>query len=94
MSRLEDELRKRTEQRTVPQIEDDIRKRYEARKGKLAKLAKSKDFQEYLKLEEEMNDPKIVVAHKCTDPVCESLKAKIRDFWKRRQLLEKVGGGA
>ena len=93
MSRLHQELQKRGHQeRTVSDAEDDIRKRYEAKRASLEKLGKSKDFDVYLKIEEEMNNPMIVVAKDCTDPACMALKHKIRDFTKRKQLLERVSG--
>lgn len=88
MSRLQQELDKRaTEPRTYTDAEVAIRKKYEERKASLCKLAKSKDFLEYLKLEEEMNNPQIVIAHKCSDPTCEGLKNKIRDYQARKKLL-------
>lgn len=88
MSRLQDELAKRVAApRPYTDAEQAIRQKYEARKASLGKLAKNKDFLEYLKLEEEMNNPQIVIAHKCSDPVCEGLKAKIRDFQSRKKLL-------
>jgi hypothetical protein len=70
--------------------EAQVRARYEAKKASLVNLAGNKDFKAYLTIEAEMNDPKIVIAHDCSDPVCMSLKRKIRDFWKRQRLLEKL----
>ena len=93
MSRLRDELQKRTTQETRTPAELESLKRFDERVNKFKKLFANKDFAEYLKLEEEMNDPRIVVAHKCSDPVCESLKAKIRDFWNRQRVLAKLKGG-
>lgn len=91
MSRLQEELQKRQQaEPSYTDAEAEIRRRYEARKASLQKLQANKDFQEYLQLEAEMNDPKIVIAHVCHDPVCESLKKKIRDYWQRQRLLEKV----
>lgn len=88
MSRLREELDKRAATPpTYTQAEQAIRAKYAARKESLSKLTKNKDFQEYLKLEEEMNNPQIVIAHKCSDPVCEGLKAKIRDYQARKKLL-------
>ena len=88
MSRLQDELKKRMDApRTYTEAEQAIRDKYDARKESLSKLAKNKDFLEYLKLEEEMNNPQIVIAHKCSDPVCEGMKAKIRDYQSRKKLL-------
>jgi hypothetical protein len=66
---------------------------YNAKKASLQKLSSNKDFQVYLQIEAEMNDPKIVIAHNCTDAICMSLKHKIRDYWKRSRLLEKIQGG-
>ena len=99
MSRLQDALNQRaaalpTERTPAEQA---ILDKFQERVGRLQSLVKNKDFAEYLKLEAEMNDPKIVIAHKCSDPICESLKAKIRDFWKRQLVLQKVttnGAGA
>lgn len=88
MSRLQKELDKRAaEPRTYTEAEQAIRQKYEERKVCLTNLTKNKDFKEYLKLEEEMNNPQIVIAHKCSDPVCEGLKAKIRDYQARKKLL-------
>lgn len=88
MSRLQKELDKRAaEPRSYTDAELAIREKYEARKASLVNLTKNKDFKEYLKLEEEMNNPQIVIAHKCSDPVCEGLKAKIRDYQARKKLL-------
>ena len=90
MSRLHEELSKRAGRVSHTPEEAAILQRYEQRVEKFKKLMASSDFQEYLKLEAEMNDPRIVIAHKCTDPVCESMKTKIRDFWQRQRVLEKV----
>lgn len=91
MSRLQAELQKRqAAEPSYTEAEAEIRQRFEARKASLQKLQGNKDFQEYLLLEAEMNDPKIVIAHVCSDATCESLKKKIRDYWKRQRLLEKV----
>lgn len=88
MSRLQDELTKRAQEpRPYTDAERAIREKYTARKASLATLLKNKDFKEYLQLEEEMNNPQIVIAHKCSDPVCEGLKAKIRDYQARKKLL-------
>lgn len=88
MTRLQKELEKRAaEPRTYTDAEQAIRKKYDERKASLGNLAKNKDFLEYLKLEEEMNNPQIVIAHKCSDPTCEGLKAKIRDYQARKKLL-------
>lgn len=98
MSRLNDELLRRSAQQGIPRerTPDELAaiKRFDERIGKFKKLLANKEFAEYLQLEAEMNDPKIVIAHKCTDPVCESLKQKIRDFWNRQRVLEKVSNGA
>jgi hypothetical protein len=88
MSRLQQELNKRAQEpRTYTDAERAIKDKYDARKASLVSLSKNKDFKEYLKLEEEMNNPQIVIAHKCGDPVCEGLKAKIRDYQARKKLL-------
>lgn len=92
MSRLQDELAKRAGQETRSPAELDTLKRYEARVNTFHKLFANKDFAEYLKLEAEMNDPRIVVAHKCSDPVCEALKMKIRDFQNRQRVMDKLKG--
>lgn len=92
MSRLQDELRKREAAQTpYTQAQEKILERFATRTSAFANLLKNKDFKEYLKLEEEMNDPMIVVAHDCSDSVCMAMKRKIRDFRKRQQVLEKVG---
>jgi hypothetical protein len=90
MSRLQDELKKRAEPRPYTEAEQEIRKRFEADKKNLRAIQAHKGFQKYLQIEEEMNDPRLVIAHKCSDPTCESMKAKIRDFQKRKQMLAKV----
>lgn len=91
MSRLQDELHRRE---AVPPMrtpaEEAVLLRYQDRVTKFQALMKNKDFAEYLKFEAEMNDPKIVIAYKCTDPTCESVKQKIRDYWNRLRVLEKV----
>jgi hypothetical protein len=92
MSRLQEELQKRQAGPIRSADELKILERYEERVGKFQKLFANKDFAEYLKLEEEMNDPRIVIAYKCSDPQCESLKAKIRDFWNRQRVLAKLKG--
>ena len=92
MSRLQDELQKRAGAPTpYEQAQQKIIARFEERTKAFLSLLKNKDFKEYLKLEEEMNDPMIVVAHDCSDSVCMAMKRKIRDFRKRQQVLEKVG---
>ena len=88
MSTLHEKLQRRAE--SPEDYQAQVLERFQARKASLLKLSTNKDFKEYLKLEEEMNDPKIVIAHDCTDPVCMGLKRKIRDFWKRKRLLEKL----
>lgn len=90
MSRLQDELARRAAPRPHTTAEAESLEKFEARMSRFRALSKNKDFAEYLKLEAEMNDPKIVVAYKCTDPACESLKQKIRDFWNRQRVLAKV----
>jgi hypothetical protein len=90
MSRLQEELRRRATPRGRTATEAEILKTYDARVAKFRTLFRNKDFAEYLKLEAEMNDPKIVIALKCADPVCESLKQKIRDFWNRQRVLAKL----
>ncbi len=93
MSRLHDELQKRTQTpRPRTEAESASIKRREEKLSRLGALYKSKDFQVYLQIEEEMNDPKIVVAYNCTDPVCMSLKHKIRDFGNRKRLLDVAKG--
>lgn len=91
MSRLQEELAKRADApRPYTAAEQASLDRYTERMTKFKNLARNKDFAEYLKLEAEMNDPKIVIAHKCSDVTCESLKQKIRDFWNRQRLLTKL----
>lgn len=90
MSRLQEELQRRATTHGRTTAETEILNTYDARVSKFRTLLRNKDFAEYLKLEAEMNDPKIVIAHKCTDPLCESLKQKIRDFWNRQRVLAKV----
>lgn len=90
MSRLTEELKKRAEPRVYSDAERAILARYEADKKNLKELQAHKGFQKYLQIEEEMNDPRLVIAQKCSDPACEALKAKIRDFQKRKQMLAKV----
>ena len=95
MSRLREQMEARqAEPRVYTEAEQVIRARYEARKTSLVNLAKNKDFKAYLELEREMNNPAAVIAHKCSDPVCEALKAKIRDFHKRERLLATLTNGA
>jgi hypothetical protein len=89
MSRLHDELQKRAQPVRSPH-DQAILDKFQDRVAKFKNLFKNKDFAEYLKLEAEMNDPKIVIAHKCSDPVCESLKQKIRDFGNRQRVMEKL----
>lgn len=91
MSRLQDEIDKRNA--TVsPEMAArlDSLKSFEERVQSLGTLLKNKDFRTYLKLEEEMNDPRIVIAHDCTDSTCMALKRKVRDFWNRQKVLDKV----
>ena len=90
MSRLHDELQKRNQAPIRTPTEQAILEKYEERVSKFHKLFANKDFAEYLKLEAEMNDPMIVIAHKCSDPVCEGLKMKIRDFRNRQRVLAKL----
>jgi len=90
MSRLQDSLAERVKLAMRTPAELDILKKYEERTTKFRKLFQNKDFAEYLKLEEEMNDPRIVIAYHCSDAHCESLKAKIRDFWTRQRVLNKL----
>ena len=91
MSRLQEELQKRAvAPRTYTEAEEAIRSRYETRKASLLALSKNKDFKTYLQLEAEMNNPDIVIAHKCSDPICEGLKAKIRDYRTRQRLLATI----
>jgi hypothetical protein len=89
VSRLHDELQKRSQPVRSPH-DQAIIDQFQERVTKFRNLFKNKDFAEYLKLEAEMNDPKIVIAHKCSDPVCESLKQKIRDFGNRQRVMEKL----
>jgi len=93
MSRLQDELQKRREPPKRTPAEEATIKKYQDRISRLRKLVKNKDFEEYLKLEEEMNDPRIVIAHRCTDATCEALKHKIREYWKRQQVMKRVQDG-
>ena len=88
MSRLHDELEKRMKGRTLTPPEQDAIDKYNLRVASFQSLLKNKEFREYLKLEEEMNDPKIIVAHDCSDPVCMALKRKVGDFWNRKKVLE------
>lgn len=91
MSRLQDRLQDRFNAEPVrTPAEQAALDRYNERIASFSKLFANKDFEAYLKLEEEMNDPKIVIAHKCTDTTCEALKQKIRDYWNRRKVMEKV----
>lgn len=90
MSRLQEELQKRQQGPVRSPDELKILEKYQERVAKFRNLFKNKDFGEYLKLEAEMNDPRIVIAHKCSDATCESLKQKIRDFWNRQRVLEKL----
>jgi hypothetical protein len=93
MSRLQDELSKRATKPGYTQAEQDTMERFNKRVSSLQTLLKNKDFKEYLKLEEEMNDPKIVIAHDCSDSTCMALKRKVRDFWNRKKVLDKVTNG-
>lgn len=91
MSRLQEELEKRSAQQTPhTKAQLETLQKFEQRVGSLRTLLKNKDFREYLKLEEEMNDPRIVIAHDCTDSTCMALKRKVRDFWNRQKVLQKV----
>lgn len=90
MSRLQDELQKRTGAPVRSPHDQAMLNQFQERVTKFRKLFQNKEFAEYLKLEAEMNDPKIVIAHKCSDPVCESLKQKIRDFGNRQRVMEKL----
>lgn len=90
MTRLHDELQRRAEPTGRTPAEAAILEKYEARVAKFRALFRNKDFAAYLQLESEMNDPKIVIAYKCSDPLCESLKQKIRDFWNRQRVMDKL----
>lgn len=90
MSRLEEELAARVKMDLRTPAQQAVIQAYEQRITKFKKLFANKEFEEYLKLEAEMNDPKIVIAHKCSDPACEALKQKIRDFWNRQRVLDKL----
>lgn len=60
---------------------------FKDRSAKFAKLLTSKEFQEYLKFEEEMYHPDLVLALHCTDPKCEAMKMNIRLFRQRKKAL-------
>lgn len=93
MSRLQDRLQaRRLDEPLRTPAEQAAITAYQERVASFQKLFHNKDFTAYLQLEEEMNDPKIVIAHKCSDVTCEALKQKIRDYWNRRKVLEKVKG--
>jgi len=89
MSRLQEEMAARARAES-PQMkaQQEALEKYQTRVATFTNLAKNKDFKEWLKLEEEMNDPKIVIAHDCTDSTCMALKRKIRDYWQRKRIFE------
>ena len=89
MSRLQEEMAARA-RRESPQTkaQQEALEKFATRCQQFTSLSKNKEFKEWLKLEEEMNDPKIVIAHDCTDSQCMALKRKIRDYWQRKRIFE------
>lgn len=88
--RLNEELRAREDD--VRHAEDLIRAKYETRKSKLKSLLANGDFQEYMSLQHEMNNPDVVVGIDCSDPRCMALKRQVRNHRRIVQLLEKIAG--
>jgi hypothetical protein len=72
------------------EYEAQAKARYAEREAALRRLSGNKDFLHYQQIEAEMHDPRIVIAHKCSDPTCESLKQMIRNYWKLNRAMDKV----
>lgn len=91
VSRLDEALRERAEEALgapYAQAEQRTLERMEARKAKLKTLFGHPEFQEYLKLQDEMNSADVLVATDCSDPKCMALKRQIRNHRRTRRLFD------
>ncbi len=88
MSKVHEKMQQRAESTNPEDYRTQMIAKAHARSALFGKLFASKEFQEYLKFEEEMYNPEIVVAYKCTDATCESMKKNIRLFRQRRKALD------